>query len=71
MWFVVRNGYSCLPVALAKDLNIRVRVAVREIITNTNTPGVQVVTSDALNGDMDRKVIEGKLIFGCRYHDLT
>ncbi|XP_059476697.1 lysine-specific histone demethylase 1A isoform X2 [Neocloeon triangulifer] len=43
----VRNGYSCVPVALSENLDIKLSTAVRQIRYNHN--GVEVVTSNARN----------------------
>ncbi|XP_042886464.1 lysine-specific histone demethylase 1A-like isoform X1 [Penaeus japonicus] len=43
----VRNGYSCVPVALSEGLDIRLNTAVRKILY-TNT-GVEVTVSNARN----------------------
>ncbi|XP_026279739.2 lysine-specific histone demethylase 1A [Frankliniella occidentalis] len=43
----VRNGYSCVPVALSEGLDIKLNTAVRHIRYNAN--GVEVVTSNSRN----------------------
>lgn len=43
--FAVRNGYSCVPVALSEGLDIKLNTAVRHIRYNYN--GVEVVTSNS------------------------
>ncbi|XP_065341084.1 lysine-specific histone demethylase 1A isoform X3 [Cloeon dipterum] len=43
----VRNGYSCVPVALSDNLDIKLSTAVRQI--RYNSSGVEVVTSNARN----------------------
>lgn len=44
----VRNGYSCVPVALAENLDIKFNVAVRQI--KHSTTGVEVVAVNARTG---------------------
>lgn len=46
-WFAVsvRNGYSCVPIALSEGLDIRLSTAVREI--NYGPNGVEITTSNA------------------------
>jgi len=39
-YLAVRNGYSCVPVALSEGLDIRLNIAVRAVRYNTN--GVEV-----------------------------
>lgn len=46
----IRNGYSCVPMALSRDLNIRFQTAVREI-NITKKPGVEVVVTDLNHAD--------------------
>ena len=43
----VRNGYSCVPVALSEGLDIKLNTAVRQI--RYNQQGVEVTTSNARN----------------------
>lgn len=43
----VRNGYSCLPVALSQGLDIKLNTAVRQIIYGPK--GVEITTSDSRN----------------------
>lgn len=43
----VRNGYSCVPVALSEGLDIKLNTAVRHI--RYNHSGVEVVTSNSRN----------------------
>jgi len=43
----VRNGYSCVPVALSEGLDIKLNTAVRQI--KHSNKGVEVVTSNARN----------------------
>jgi len=43
----VRNGYSCVPVALSENLDIKLSTAVRQI--RYSHTGVEVVTSNARN----------------------
>jgi lysine-specific histone demethylase 1 len=43
----VRNGYSCVPVALSEGLDIKLSTAVRQIRYTAH--GVDVVTSNARN----------------------
>merc|ERR1719391_988255 len=43
----VRNGYSCVPVALSEGLDIKLNTAVRQVRYNQN--GVEVTTSNARN----------------------
>jgi Flavin containing amine oxidoreductase len=45
--FLVRNGYSCVPVALSENLDIKLSTAVRQIRYSNND--VEVVTSNARN----------------------
>ena len=45
--FAVRNGYSCVPVALSEGLDIKLNTAVRHI--RYNHSGVEVVTSNSRN----------------------
>jgi len=42
--FTVRNGYSCVPVALAEGLDIKLSTAVKQITYGPN--GVEVSTSN-------------------------
>lgn len=42
--FAVRNGYSCVPVALAEGLDIKLSTAVKQITYGPN--GVEVSTSN-------------------------
>lgn len=41
----VRNGYSCLPIALSEGLDVKLNCAVREV--RYGTDGVELVTSNA------------------------
>ena len=41
----VRNGYSCVPVALSEGLDIKLNTAVRQV--RYNQQGVEVTTSNA------------------------
>jgi len=43
----VRNGYSCVPVALSEGLDIKLNTAVRQV--RYNQQGVEVTTSNARN----------------------
>lgn len=43
----VRNGYSCVPVALSEGLDIKLNTAVRQI--RYNSKGVELLTSNARN----------------------
>ncbi|KAJ9591190.1 hypothetical protein L9F63_002261 [Diploptera punctata] len=43
----VRNGYSCVPVALSEGLDIKLNTAVRQIRYNAN--GVEVITTNSRN----------------------
>ncbi|XP_052781914.1 lysine-specific histone demethylase 1A-like [Mya arenaria] len=43
----VRNGYSCVPVALSEGLDIKLNTAVRQV--RVTTTGVEVVISNAKN----------------------
>ncbi|XP_041351002.1 lysine-specific histone demethylase 1A-like [Gigantopelta aegis] len=43
----VRNGYSCVPVALSEGLDIKLNTAVRQV--RYTTSGVEVVTTSARN----------------------
>ncbi|XP_064615884.1 lysine-specific histone demethylase 1A-like [Liolophura sinensis] len=43
----VRNGYSCVPVALSEGLDIKLSTAVRQVRYNPN--GVEIVTTHARN----------------------
>lgn len=43
----VRNGYSCVPVALSEGLDIKLNTAVRQI--RYSSKGVELVTSNARN----------------------
>ena len=45
--FQVRNGFSCVPVALSEGLDIRLSTAVRKVVYNPN--GVSVTVSNAKN----------------------
>lgn len=56
--FPVRNGYSCVPVALSEGLDIRLNTAVRKILY-TNT-GVEVTVSNARNHS-NPATLKGKL----------
>lgn len=42
--FTVRNGYSCVPVAMAEGLDIKLNTAVKQITYGPN--GVEVSTSN-------------------------
>lgn len=42
--FAVRNGYSCVPVALAEGLDIKLNTAVKQITYGPN--GVEVSTTN-------------------------
>lgn len=49
-WFdvvSVRNGYSCVPVALSEGLDIKLNTAVRQL--RYSSKGVEVLTSNARN----------------------
>ncbi len=54
----VRNGYSCVPLALSKDVDIHYNRAVRKIITERS--GVKIVTTDATMDSIETKTYEGK-----------
>jgi [histone H3]-N6,N6-dimethyl-L-lysine4 FAD-dependent demethylase len=47
VYCLVRNGYSCVPVALSENLDIKLSTAVRQIRYSNND--VEVVTSNARN----------------------
>ena len=46
-FLTVRNGYSCVPVALAEGLDIKLNTAVRKC--NYSATGVELVVSNAKN----------------------
>lgn len=46
-YLTVRNGYSCVPVALAEGLDIKLNTAVRKC--NYSATGVELVVSNAKN----------------------
>ena len=45
--FAVRNGYSCVPVALSEGLDIKLNTGVRKI--RYTTQGVEIMTTNARN----------------------
>lgn len=47
LYLTVRNGYSCVPVALAEGLDIKLNTAVRKC--NYSATGVELVVSNAKN----------------------
>ena len=52
----VRNGYSCVPVALSEGLDIKLNTAVRQV--RYNQQGVEVTTSNARNSAANRLIGE-------------
>ena len=56
--FTVRNGYSCVPVALSENLDIQFNTAVRQILVNPK--GIQIVTTDPFSDGSETKSYEGK-----------
>lgn len=47
IFFIVRNGYSCVPVALAEGLDIKLNAAVRKV--EYNNRGVEVTVYNPRN----------------------
>lgn len=45
---LVRNGYSCVPVALSEGLDLKLNTAVKQI--RYTTKGVEVITAHARSG---------------------
>lgn len=57
----MRNGYSCLPVALSEGLDIRLNQAVRQVRYGSNS-GVEVSTFNPRN-ITQTTTIKGSFIF--------
>ncbi|PSN36278.1 Lysine-specific histone demethylase 1A [Blattella germanica] len=55
----VRNGYSCVPVALSEGLDIKLNTAVRQIRYNAN--GVEVITTNSRN-NINPVTIKGDVV---------
>lgn len=55
----VRNGYSCVPVALSEGLDIKLNTTVRQI--RCTTTGVEVTTSNAKNNS-NQQVLKGDAV---------
>lgn len=56
----MRNGYSCVPVALAEGLDIKLNTAVQKITYGPN--GVEVTTSNP-RSNTTGQVYEGNILF--------
>ncbi|XP_053381159.1 lysine-specific histone demethylase 1A-like [Mercenaria mercenaria] len=55
----VRNGYSCVPVALSEGLDIKLNTAVRQI--RCTTTGVEILTSNAKNNS-NQQTLKGDAV---------
>ena len=72
--FPVRNGYSCVPVALSQGLDIHFNTAVRQILMNSK--GVEVVTTDPHSDASETRTYRGNetygsgLFYNLRFHSL-
>ncbi|XP_014771252.1 lysine-specific histone demethylase 1A isoform X1 [Octopus bimaculoides] len=56
----VRNGYSCVPVALAEGLDIKLNTAVRQI--RYSATGVEVTTTNARNSSSNSMTFKGDAV---------
>lgn len=44
--YLVRNGYSCVPVALSEGLDIKLNTAVRQVRCNSNGQYINYISID-------------------------
>jgi [histone H3]-N6,N6-dimethyl-L-lysine4 FAD-dependent demethylase len=58
--FPVKNGYSCVPIALAEGLDIRVNTAVKKI---KYFPGGVEVMAENLKTNNSSVTYKGRLLF--------